>query len=144
MKYVLHIWFLLGNNPLRVSHFIRMCMWEKLKAYKDGFLASSFSLSLFNHLQLSHPSTYSIILYNIYIYICNIYSIIYIYIYISWSSYRKLTWVGFEPTIIYIYNIFNIKYSYTKGRKMRWYWAWQIKKKLKFLGDNKTFCWHFQ
>ena len=111
-----HKWFLFGNNPLRVSHFIGMCMWwEKLKAYKDEFLASLFSLS--------QPPTTSLSLHLSRIYI--LYTYIHTYIYIH----------------IYIYIIFiykRIKYSYTKERKLCWYWAWQI------LGDNKTFFWHFQ
>ena len=41
---------------------------QKRKGEKDGFLSSSFSLSLFNHPQLPHLSSYREYIY-IYIYI---------------------------------------------------------------------------
>ena len=49
---------------------------------------------------------------------------------------------SFHISKIYIYKIFiyiRTKYSYTKGQKLCWYWALQIKEKLKLLGDNKNF-----
>ena len=60
-----HKWFLFGNNPMRVSHFIG----EKQKAYKDGFLASSYSLSLSSHPQHPPPSIYWEYIYKLFIYI---------------------------------------------------------------------------
>ena len=108
-----HRWFLFDNNPLLVSHFIGMCMWwEKLKAYKDEFLASLFSLS--------QPPTTSLVLHLSRIYI--LYTCIHTYIYI----YRYKCICIYIYECIYISFLYNVMYTYLKINKYMYMYIYKM------------------